>query len=242
MTTQVTELKTAGYDHDDPSLKTGVGGLTVWVLQKMAQEQQVEALDKLFNSGLNMNSLPVGLAAGVGVPLLTQNRTIAEALEYLTGRNWKGKVFFGSNDKTVSEGRNRIRESLVRSGSRIVPMAKFVTKLMDSHPLTPDAKSNVVILNYKDPQTRPYWAERLVAMVQVYDVQVAVKGKYGPIYIGKTWLGRYDSKGEFIPSEPTRIIARYFLDFNEGALKEQHEEHWDGSEEDILDPLPHVEN
>ena len=27
-----------GYDHNDPSLKTGEGGLTIWDLQKMAQE------------------------------------------------------------------------------------------------------------------------------------------------------------------------------------------------------------
>ena len=28
------------YDHDDPSLRTGHGGLTIWVLQKMAQEKR----------------------------------------------------------------------------------------------------------------------------------------------------------------------------------------------------------
>jgi hypothetical protein len=37
-------------------------------------------------------------------------------------------------------------------------------------------------------------------------------------------------------------VAWYFLDFNEGALKEQREQHWDGTEEVTLDPLPHVDN
>ena len=60
--------------------------------------------------------------------------------------------------------------------------------------------------------------------------------------MGKTWLGKYDDKGEFIASDPDKLIARYFLDFNDGALREQREEHWDGSEEEPLDPLPHVDN
>jgi hypothetical protein len=28
-----------GYDHNDPSLRTGEGGLTVWALQKMLQQK-----------------------------------------------------------------------------------------------------------------------------------------------------------------------------------------------------------
>jgi hypothetical protein len=32
------------------------------------------------------------------------------------------------------------------------------------------------------------------------------------------------------------------LDFNAGALKEQREEHWDGSDEESLCPLPHIDN
>ena len=59
-----------GYDHNDPSLKTGEGGLTVWVLQKMAQEQRFKELDDLFDNGLNMNALPVGMCAGTGVATL----------------------------------------------------------------------------------------------------------------------------------------------------------------------------
>jgi len=121
-------------------------------------------------------------------------------------------------------------------------MAKFVTKLLDSHPLAPKAKSNLVILNYADLQTRPYWQETLLSKVPVYDVQVAVKGKYGPVFIGKTWLGKYDKQGEFTASNPDKLIAWYFIDFNEGALKEQQASHWDGSEEELLDPLPHIDN
>jgi hypothetical protein len=40
-------------------------------------------------------------------------------------------------------------------------------------------------------------------------------------------------------NDPNKIVGRYFLDFNEGAIKEQGEHHWDGSEEAVLDPIPH---
>jgi hypothetical protein len=62
------------------------------------------------------------------------------------------------------------------------------------------------------------------------------------VYIGKTWFGRYNNSGQFTASDPNKLIARYFLDFNPEALKEQKEEHWDECDEDILDPLPEVEN
>jgi len=114
--------------------------------------------------------------------------------------------------------------------------------LLDNHSLTPHAKSNLVILSYTDPLTKPYLMEQIVSKVQCYDIMVAVKGKYGPVFVGKTWLGKYDRDGEFTASHPDKLAAWYFLDFNEGALKEQRESHWDGSEEDILDPLPHIEN
>ena len=229
------------YAYDDASLKTGAGGLTVWTLQDMAQQKQFDELDDLFNNGLTMNSLPVGLAAGAAARVLDiDNKLIADALDALTGRNWRGKVFFRSNNKTVSEGRNRIRSSLLLPRSPIVPMAKFTTRLLDRHPLAPDAKSNVVILNYADVKTRPYLQEEILAKVPVYDVQVAVKGKYGPVFIGKTWLGKYDKQGEFTASNPDKLIAWYFIDFNEGAIIEQKEKHWDGSEEEFIEPLPLV--
>jgi hypothetical protein len=252
------------YSHGDPSLRTGEGGHTVWTLQKMAQEKRFNELDDLFKNGLTMDALPVGLAAGTGVPTLEFNSLIPKAvdlltiqsryfkieskqlvhdtLDYLVGRNWRGKIFFPSNNKSASEGRNRIKESLALTGSAVVPMVKFDTMLLDSDPLATDATSNVVVLNYAHPQTRPYWLELVVSKVQCYDVQVAVRGKYGPIFIGKTWLGSYDKSGQFTAFDPGQLIARYFLDFNEGAIKEQREEHWDGSEEQRIDPMPHVEN
>ena len=121
-------------------------------------------------------------------------------------------------------------------------MAKFTTMLLDSHPVAPRAKSNLVVLNYSDPTTRSYLVEILATQVHGYDVMVAVKGKYGPVYIGKTWLGKYDDTGEFTAHDPNKIIGYYFLDFNEGALSEQREYHLDGSEEVVLDPVPHVDN
>ena len=114
--------------------------------------------------------------------------------------------------------------------------------LVDSHPLAPRAKSNIVVLNYSDPLTEPYMLERLVKQIPLIDLMVAVKGKYGPVLIGKTWMGRYDEKGEFTASNPDQLSNWYFLDFNDGALREQHESHSDGSKEEMLDLIPHVNN
>ena len=229
-----------GYDHDDPRLRTRKGGLTVWTLHEMAEEKQFDKLNDLFNNGLTMNSLPVGLAAGTAARVFDiDNKIVAEALDALT-RNCRGKVFFPSNNKKISKGRNRIKASPLLPNARIVPMAKFDAMLLGSHPLVPEAKSNVVILNYADPETRPYWQETALTKVQVFDVQVAVKGKYGPVFIGKTWLGKYDKQGKFTASNPDKLIAWYFIDFNDGAIREQREKHWDGSEEEFIDPLPLV--
>ena len=231
------------FDHNDPSLKVGEGGLTVWTLHDMAKRKQFKELNDLFNNGLSMNSLPVGLAAGAAARVLdVDNKVVADALDSFAGKNWRGKWFFSSNDKRVSKGRNRIKASVVLPNSPIVPMCKFDTMLLDSDPLVPEANSNVVILSYPDPETKPYLMERAFTKIQVYDVQVAVRGKYGPVFIGKTWLGKYDKQGEFTASNPDKLIAWYFIDFNDGALKEQRESHWDRSEEELLDPLPHVDN
>src|SRR5215468_6851740 len=133
------------YDHDDPSLRTGADGLTVWSLHEMAKGKQFNELNELFNNGLSMNSLPVGLAAGAAARVLDiDNKVIADALDTLTGKNWRGKVFFPSNNKRISKGRNRIKASLLLPNAPIVPMAKFDTMLLDSHPLVSEAKSNVV--------------------------------------------------------------------------------------------------
>src|SRR5262249_28790576 len=102
-----TNVAIMGYDHDDLSLRTGAGGLTVWTLHEMAQRKQFNELNELFNNGLTMNSLPVGLAAGAAARVLNiDNKVIAEALDCLAGKNWRGKVFFPSNNKRVSKGRN----------------------------------------------------------------------------------------------------------------------------------------
>src|SRR5262245_6760165 len=106
------------YDHDDPSLRTGHGSRSSWALQKMAEEKPIKEMETLFKNGLTMNALPVGYAAGAAARVFDlDTKPIADALAHLTGRNWRGKVFFTSNDKRVSEGRNRMKESLLRSQS-----------------------------------------------------------------------------------------------------------------------------
>jgi hypothetical protein len=256
-----------GYEHNDPSLRTGEGGLTVWTLQKMLQEKKINELNHLFDNGLTMNSLPVGISAGAGgatfdrkllfpwaVPLPDLGRygywpMMDIGIDMINGwaswfalNLWRGKIFFPSNDKRVSEGRNRMRKSPFEPSSPFVPMAKFTAMLLDSHPVAPRARSNLVVLNYSDPKTKPYLIETLATLLHGYDAMVAVKGKYGPVFVGKTWLGKYDDKGEFTAHDPDKIIGYYFLDFNEAAVSEQRQHHLDGSEEELLDPIPHVDN
>jgi hypothetical protein len=228
------------YDHNDPSLRTGEGGLTVWTLQKMLQEKRYDELNHLFDNGLTMNSLPAGMSAGSGGAAFDIG--IDPIVSWLALKLWRGKIFFSSNNKRVSEGRNRMRKLVLNPFSPFVPMAKFTTMLLESHPIAPRAKSNLVVLNYFDPKTKPYLIEILATEVHGYDAMVAIKGKYGPVFVGKTWLGKYDDKGEFTAHDPEKIIGYYFLDFNEGALREQREHHLDGSEEELLDPIPHVDN
>src|SRR5262245_46677679 len=200
------ESSITGYDHDDPSLRTGDGGLTVWVLQKMAQEKRLNELNNLFDNGLTMNALPVGVCAGTAARVFNINvDPISDWLDWFAGQNWRGKIYFSSNNKRVSEGRNRVREFLADPRSPFIPMCKFQTMLVDNHPLAPRAKSNIVILNYADPRTKPYLLEQLVENFPVIDLMVAVKGKYGPVFVGKTWLGRYDEKGEFAASNPDKL-------------------------------------
>src|SRR5262245_26717294 len=117
-----------GYDHNDPSLRAGSGGLTVWDLKQMAQEKRFSELDNLFDNGLTMNALPVGMAAGTPFPLLAGDNVFAEWLDYFSEKNWRGKIYFSSTNKKVSQGRNRIRKTFLLPNSPFVPMFKFTTK------------------------------------------------------------------------------------------------------------------
>lgn len=93
------DLGSPGYDHNDRRLKTGEGGITVWTLQNMAQEKRFEELDELFNNGVTMNALPVGYCAGAAARVFdADNKLISELLDYITGKNWRGKVFFTSKN------------------------------------------------------------------------------------------------------------------------------------------------
>ena len=217
-----------GYSHDDPSLKTGPGGLTVWDLKKMVEDKRLSELENLFNNGLKMYALPVGYAAGTACALLAgDNKLMSEWLDIFAEKNWRGKIFFPSNNRSASEGRNRVRSSFVTSGAPIIPMIRFTAVQVDGHFLAPRATSNLVVLSYAHPLTRRYPQELVARRMSSCDIMVAVKGKYGPVFMSKTWLGQYGEKGTFIPSDPDKPASWCFLDFNEGALQEQRASHWD---------------
>ena len=76
----------ARYDHQDPALKTGAGGLTVWQLRRMAQDKRFDELNALFNDGLNMNAVPVGYAAGAAARVADVDKgIIADVLDGIAG-------------------------------------------------------------------------------------------------------------------------------------------------------------
>ena len=85
------------------------------------------------------------------------------------------------------------------------------------------SRANVVELNYAEPGAGVI--PELVKAVGIYDLMVAIPGKYGPVYVGKTWFGRYKQGTE--PNSfraKTSQVLWYFLDFNPGALAEQASE------------------
>src|SRR5262249_30550809 len=82
-----------GYDHR---------GFTVWILQKMAQEKHFKELDDLFDNGLTMNALPVGMAAGTAARVFDIDiELITQCLDSFVSKLWRGKIFFSSNNKRV---------------------------------------------------------------------------------------------------------------------------------------------
>jgi hypothetical protein len=215
--------------------------LTVWTLHDMAQAGRTEELNCLFDNGASTTHLPDGYSAGMGARVLGSGGGIGRVLGMFTNQNWRGKIFFPGT-ATESHGLNRIKAVLFGTPDvPITPMGAFTTKLLQKgeEPLAPNVKSTVVILNYANPySTKPPWLqERILRRIPVYDVMVAIPGKYGrdTLYLGKTWLGKYDKNGDFHADNPDKLIAYYFLDFSDGAFKAQYEEHWDGSKEKLID-------
>jgi hypothetical protein len=217
--------------------------ITIWTLQTLAQSGRLDVLNDLFNNhGLNLQQLPSGYAAGAGARVFDLGAPLfAKLIDDLTGANWRGKIFYPSENPVQSMGLNRIKQTLVMK-TAITPMASFVTQLLPRHPLTPDAKSNVVILNYAKPITKNYWQELALTQIEVYDIMVAVQGKYGPVFIGKTWLGAYGKDRSFRTGDANQLIAWFFLDFNPEALAVQQKEHWDGAKENVVNVLPRMTN
>ena len=220
----------------DTHLKTGSGGMTVWKAQQMAKSDGgLAELDRMFREdAVSLDGLPVGYAAGAAAQVLYNvgGSTFNSTLVGLTGANWRGKIFCKGTPK-ASHGLNRIQSwltlpiDILDRTQNVVPMAAFKTFLIppeDPRNLAKDARTNVVVLNYAQPVTTGTFVEESLAnAIQVYDVMVAVPGEFGPIYLGKTWKGKYDSKGNFQPDSDA-LIARYYLDFNPQALKAQKED------------------
>lgn len=215
--------------------------ITIWSLQSLAQSGRTDILNDLFNNyGISLSELPSGYAAGTGARVFDLGTPLfAKLIDDLTGANWRGKIFYPSENPAKSMGLNRIKQTLLLK-TAITPMASFVTQLLPKHPLAPEAKSNLVILNYAKPITKNYWQELALTQIEVYDVMVAVPGKYGPVFIGKTWLGSYEKDRSFKANDVNQLTAWFFLDFNAEALAVQQKEHWDGAKEVVINVLPRM--
>lgn len=213
--------------HTTPAKEALLGPqeITVWSLQALAQNGRTDVLNELFNNhGITLEKLPAGSAAGAGVRASgMKNPLFSRLMDDLTGPNWRGKIFFPSEDPRRSRGLNRIKQTQ-RKESAVTPMGSFVSMLVDRHPLVPEAKSNLVILNYAQPLTQNYWQELVLTQMQIYEVMVAVPGKFGPIFIGKTWFGKYAENRTFTAADAGELTAWFFLDFNAPSLSVQQGE------------------
>jgi hypothetical protein len=161
----------------------------------------------------------------------------------LVGSKWRGKIFLKSNDPKKTRGLNRIKEPL----GPFVPADTFVASIVNEHPLLPkfDQNKNMILLNYTHPNLAKNRSviQRLLKKIQVFDIMVQVPGRFGPLFVGKTWLGRYDRKtGGFQADNPRRLIAWYFLDFNTGALEYQNAHKINSAvAEEIMNPIESVD-
>jgi hypothetical protein len=84
----------------------------------MAQEKRFEELDRLFDNGVTMNALPVGLAAGTAARVFDfDNKLISELLYSFPGKNWRGNVFFASKNPRASRQKPNQRVNVVSTFS-----------------------------------------------------------------------------------------------------------------------------
>lgn len=237
---------------------TMASDLTVWKLKEMAEQAKStgdeSALEDIFyNQSLSLPRLPVGYSAGTGILRAQEHfeqmgdnlverlqgialyRSTTEIQDLLIGKKWKGKIFYNSFNGLESVGKNRIQQTILFQ-SEIYPQGSFETKLIDSHKLVPGQTQNMVILSYPRPcgRDRCRGVEEIVKNIGILDIMVAVPGKYGPLYVGKTFEGHYRPDGSFTGG---RFIAWYFLDFNKEALEYQKKHHWeDGLTEYKINP------
>ncbi len=203
--------------------------ITIELLQKLAECKQYDVLNDLYNNqSVHLDSLPRGYSAGKGARVLdVSSGLVSGFLAAITGSQWKGKIFFPSVNPRETRGLNRIESYNLLTFGKVVPMASFVSKLVSSHQLVPEFKGDsLVLLNYAHPVSDgvngTVQEQILRDHVQVYDLMVAVPGKYGNVFIGKTWLGHYRTNdGEFIANDQDSLIAWYFLDYNQAALANQ---------------------
>ncbi|MBI3548989.1 MAG: hypothetical protein HY078_08120 [Elusimicrobia bacterium] len=210
------------FQASDKRLAVGAEGITINELSALAKEKKFDVLEKLFKEyAVTVACLPHGHSAGApGGVFVEHVRTgVSGAFTELAGLLWQGKVFSpgaGPECRSESNGENRVSA---------LEYIKFVPRLIGKSSLASTRASNMVELNYSAPGVGVL--PLAVRALGVYDLMAAVPGKYGPLYIGKTWLGRYNkgnAPDSFVKYRNSKQVAWFFLDFSEGALNDQKQD------------------
>jgi hypothetical protein len=142
---------------------------------------------------------------------------------------WKGKTFRrSSRDCTVGTGVNRVglinlftmtvknltREVFITDEGRMSDASEqgFVQALEAN-----ENDVNMVELNYSKPGLDPLGMGRAFG---IRDIMVPIAGKYGTIYIGRAYTGKWTSPTQF---KSAGNVAWFFLDFSPEAVA--HDRH-----------------
>src|SRR5262245_36995107 len=83
------------YEHDDPSLRTGADGLTVWTLHDMCQGKQFNELNHLHRLPWD-GEARAGVADRAGTAVLVTNEALTGA--YMAARHDRPRVASSASD------------------------------------------------------------------------------------------------------------------------------------------------
>jgi hypothetical protein len=233
-------LKASNIPHETADSISTPPSHTIHTLALMSDAQLFQLIEK---EGINVECIPEGVSAGrpgrINKEAIREENTTKSIFKYLfnflgsqnsqtvAGLIWKGKTLqrspqncstgFGVNRvglldlftlKTHTLGRNKY----VADQGRFIDASEenFVNSLIAN-----PNDVNMVELNYSEPGRDPAGAGKAFG---VRDIMVPIMGKYGIIYIGRAYTGKWLSETQF---QSSGLVAWFFLDFSPEAVREQ---------------------